>query len=126
MPVKRLVSYVDAHHGSKTEEVSLSVRLKAELDDGALVLLLDDRGWSSSGTWAEVSRAEIEETARVVAGPDEPRDGETWHEAEAAYLAYIREILVGQGTEVAVADLRSLTHDVVLSARLLNRIEGPR
>lgn len=121
MHVKRLVSHVDAHHG---EAVSLSVRFEAELDDGRRVLVLDDRGWSSSGTWSQVSSAEIEETARVVVGPDEPRDGETWQEAEAGHLAYIREILVGQGVEIGVAELRSLPHDVVLSTRLLDRIEA--
>lgn len=123
MPVKRLVSYVDTDQLRSVEQVSLSVRFEAELDDGTRLLVLDDRGWSSSGTWSQESSAEIEETARVVVGPDEPRDGETWQEAETSHLAYIREILVEQGAEIDVADLRSLPHDVVLSTRVLNRIE---
>ncbi|WP_129785267.1 hypothetical protein [Promicromonospora panici] len=124
VPIKRLVSYVDAHDEGDTEDVSLAVRFEAELDDGELFPVLDDRGWSSSGTWSQVSSTEIEETARVVVGPDEPRDDETWQEAEASYWAYVRELLVEQGIEIDVANLRLLPHDVILTRRLLDRIEA--
>jgi hypothetical protein len=123
LSVKRLVSYVDADNGTNTDEVSLSVRFKAELYDGRLLLLLDDRGWSSSGTWSQVSRAEMEETTRVVVGPDEPHDDETWEDAETGYWDYVREILAEQGVEVDSADLRSLPHDVIPGARLLGLME---
>lgn len=125
MPIKRLVSHVDADDADdarNVDQVSLSVRFEAELDDGKVVLLLDDRGWSSSGTWSEVSSAEIEETTRVVVGPDEPHDDGTWQEAEASYWDYIREILAEQGVETDSAGLRSLPHDVVPGARLLGRM----
>jgi hypothetical protein len=123
VPIKRLVSYVDADDAIGTDQVSLSVRFEAELDDGRLVLLLDDRGWSSSGTWSQVSSAEIEETTRVVVGPDEPHDDGTWEEAETSYWDYIREILAEQGVEIDSAGLRSLPHDVIPSARLLGLME---
>jgi hypothetical protein len=123
LSVKRLISYVDANDEINTDDVSLSVRFEAELDDGKHVLLLDDRGWSSSGTWSQVSRAEIEETTRVVVGPDEPHDDETWEDAETGYWDYIREILAEQGVEVDSADLRSLPHDVIPGARLLGLME---
>ena len=48
----------------------MSARHEAELVDGRRVLLLDDRGWSSSGNvsdiWALTSVEDIEKTARMV------------------------------------------------------------
>ncbi|WP_221935283.1 hypothetical protein [Janibacter cremeus] len=45
----------------------------AVLADGHRVTLLDDRGWSCGGDdiWRRTSVEEIQETARVVVGPDE-------------------------------------------------------
>jgi hypothetical protein len=119
-----LVSYVDAADERRTQGVSLAVRFGAELDDGEFVLLLDDRGWTSSGTWTQVSVAEVDETTRVVVGPDEPRDGETWEEAETSHWEGLREILAEQGIAIGLADLRSLPHDVVPSTQLLDRVAG--
>jgi len=123
LPIKRLVSYVDARNEINPEKVSLSVRCEAELDEGEFVVLLDDRGWSSSGTWSQVSLADIEETTRVVVGPDEPRDDETTEEADSSYWDYIREVLAEQGVEIDIASLRSLPHDVLPSTRLLEQME---
>ncbi len=100
------------------------MRFGAELDDGEFVVLLDDRGWTSSGTWTQVSVAEVDETTRVVVGPDEPRDGGTWEEAETSHWDGLREILAEQGVEIGLVGLRSLPHDVVPGTRLLNRIAG--
>jgi hypothetical protein len=122
--VKRFVSYVDAADQDRAQGVSAAVRFGAELDDGEFVVLLDDRGWASSGAWSQVSLAEVDETTRVVVGPDEPRDHETWEEAEAGHWGHLREILAEQGVDIGVADLRSVPHDVVPSTRLLERIAG--
>lgn len=122
--VKRLVSHVDVRDERDDPSVSMAVRLDAELDNREVVTLLDDRGWTSSGTWSGVTLAEIDETARVVVGPDEPRDDETGEEAEAGHWECLCETLAVQGVGIDVASLRSLPHDVVLSARLLDRIEA--
>ena len=52
--------------------LSVSALHQAVLDDGRRVVLLDDRGGTSSKGAAAAPVADIEETARVVVGPDEP------------------------------------------------------
>lgn len=48
--VTRLVTYTDLHVGATTaRRLSVSARLEAVLADGRSVVLLDDRGWSTSG-----------------------------------------------------------------------------
>ncbi|WP_131732980.1 hypothetical protein [Actinomadura formosensis] len=58
-------------------QVAVTVRHEAVLADGRRFLLLDDRGWGSSQLWSEASAREIEETTRVVVGPDTPPQGYT-------------------------------------------------
>ena len=86
-----MVTFVDLREGGgDARQLSVSARHEAELPDGRRVLLLDDRGWTSSrhtafqaggaestreqqlDTWATTSVEEIEQTARMVVGPDEP------------------------------------------------------
>jgi hypothetical protein len=70
-----------------TRQISISARHEAELVDGGRLLLLDDRGWTSSPSISAISKGpgdswqrdvaervvlsveEIERTARLVAGP---------------------------------------------------------
>jgi len=109
------------------------------------VLLLDDRGWSSSprtvwvgevpdgDSWREdlpdawaVTVEDIEETTRVVVGPDEPFDGRSQADMEADHWAYLTGILRQQGVVADALELKRLPHDVVLSERLLARVgRGP-
>jgi hypothetical protein len=71
--VKRLVTYVDiADDPSSAREISVALRHKLELTDGRQVLLLDDRGWGSTGEWTDRSAEDIGETSRMVVGPDAP------------------------------------------------------
>jgi hypothetical protein len=98
--------------------------------DGRRVLLLDDRGWTSGplvpyggGPVGDaptgVSVEEIETNARAVVGPDEPMEGSSQEEAEAAHWAYLTAILRQDGVIVDPLDLKRLPHDVVLGERLL-------
>lgn len=121
-PIIRLVSFADSDNATTGETVEVSVRHEAELDNGKLVLLLDDRGWCSSGCWSEVRQQEIEETVRVVVGPDEPYGEESVEEAITGHWAFIQEILTQQGIEVRVSELREMVHDVVLSNGLQDRL----
>jgi hypothetical protein len=129
----------DAAH---PQQMSVSVRLEAELVSGRRVLLLDDRGWSTSVStyrsvedssddmgpavmpdiWAMTTVADIVDTARIVVGPDEPSDGSTHEDVAASHWAYLAEELRQQGIVVEALELSRLPHDVVLSDALLARL----
>jgi hypothetical protein len=142
-PVTRLVTFVDlAEEVGDTRQMAVSARHEAELLDGRRVLLLDDRGWTSSALiafpagdasdrdrreqqpdiWAMTSVEDVEEDARMVVGPDEPPDGFSQEDAEQAHWAYLSDVLRQHGIVVDAVDLRRLPHEVVLSDRLLRRL----
>lgn len=139
----RLVTLIDLRDDVADARVmSVSARHEAVLVDGRRLLLLDDRGWSSSlhvfrvdevpdgdslredapDSWAGTSIEDIEETARVVVGPDEPFEGHSQADMEASHWDYLADILRQQGVIVNAGELRQLPHDVVLSQRLLARV----
>jgi hypothetical protein len=142
--VTRLVTFVDLAEGvGDTRQMAFSARHEAVLLDGRRVLLLDDRGWSFSSLitfqvgdasdrdsrpeqepdiWATTSVEDIEETARMVVGPDEPFDGSSQEDAEQGHWAYLSDVLGQHGVLVGALDLRRLPHDVVLGERLLARV----
>jgi hypothetical protein len=140
--VTRLVTLVDVRDEvADARQMSVSARHEAELADGRRVVLLDDRGWTSSAlraswgevpdgdsrrdqldTWAVTSVEDVEETARVVVGPDEPAEGCSQEDAEADHWAYLAGVLRQQGVVVDALELKRLPHDVVLSERLRARI----
>jgi hypothetical protein len=139
------VTFVDLREGvGDAGQMSVSARHEAVLLDGRRVLLLDDRGWTEAALtafhggdvparhrgrkepqpdiWATTSIEEIEETARVVVGPDEPFEGSSPEDAEQGHWAYLSDVLRQHGVVVDALDLRRLPHDVVLSERLLARV----
>lgn len=121
--VTRLVTFADVDSDvAGTGRVSVSARHEAELADGNRVLLLNDRGWGSSAVWAATSVEDIQETTRMVVGPDEPFDGRSHEDMAADHWTTLQQILHRQGVVIDVADLRRLPHDIVLSRRLLVRV----
>ncbi|MGW1770306.1 hypothetical protein [Streptomyces sp. NPDC002104] len=120
--VSRLVTYTDLDAGNtNARQLAVSARLEAVLADGRSVVLLDDRGWSSSGPSglpARTSTEDIQETARTVVGPDEPFDGMTQEEMAAGHWGYLSGVLGQHGVDVPAHELERLPHDVVLSERL--------
>lgn len=131
--VEGLVTVVD-----EDPEVSdgdgFTALLYAVLADGSRVLVLDDRGWAQTrivsarppdvaeACDSTLDRQDIEDTAKMVVGPDEPPD-DSDHESEAAaYWEYLAGILVRQGVATRPADLRLLPHDVELSEPLAARV----
>lgn len=148
-PVSRLLTFVDIvdedDDGPDGRRVSMSARHEAVLADGLRVVLLDDRGWSEEvrvvggsepsrrerrvvetlGIWAYETAEEIERTARVVVGPDEPFEGRMQAEMEASHWDSLARVLQQQGIEVQAADLRALPHDVELSDSVLARVGVP-
>jgi hypothetical protein len=137
--VTHLVTLVDVDdENSDARQMSVSARHEAALADGRRVLLLDDRGWAESelrasgmgevsrrdqpDIWAMTSVEHIEETARVVVGPDEPPDGYSQEEMEAGHWDYLAGVLREQGVGMDALELKRLPHEVVLSERLLARI----
>jgi hypothetical protein len=127
-PVTRLVTFVDLDLDSDRlhpGQMSVSARLDALLADGRRVTLLDDRGWGGSGppdVWATTSMEEVVFTARTVVGPDEPPPGRTHEEEAALHWAALAGTLRRAGVAVEGFALSQLPHDVVLSDRLLARL----
>jgi hypothetical protein len=102
--------------------LAVRARLEAVLRDGRRLLLLDDRGWAVSGAWVALTPREVEETTRIVVGPDEPAAGSTWEQAQADHWAHLAGVLREQRVSVDAAELRRLPHDVVLTPRLRARL----
>jgi hypothetical protein len=132
--VARLVTLVDLRDDGLEGQMSFSARQEAVLVDDRRVLLLDDRGWTSSlvraiaepdspqdvpDFWDVTSAEEIEETSRWVVGPDEPFDGRSQEVMERDHWAYLAGILRQQGVAADADELKGLPHDVVLSERVL-------
>ncbi|TDC98051.1 hypothetical protein E1181_31045 [Saccharopolyspora terrae] len=118
----RLVTWVDADDRAAGRNVSASAQHELELADGRRVLLLDDRGWSSSGGWTSTSVEAVRETARAVVGPDEPADGQSRAEAEAEHWAHLAAAALRQGVSVSPAELAQFPHEVNIGDRLLQRL----
>jgi hypothetical protein len=126
--VIRIVTLADVGEHPDARSISVSARLEAVLDDGRRLLLLDDRGWTSSlrgagadevDVWAGTSEDEIAETTRVVVGPDEPFGGRSQADMETGHWNALADKLRAQGVTVDASELMELPHDVVLSDRLL-------
>lgn len=122
----RLLTFVEADDiVADPRQMSLSVRHEAVLMNGGRVLLLADRGWSTSGppdVWAVTSVEEIAGTARMVVGPDEPFGGRSQQDMETDHWASLAAVLRRQGVDADPLELPQLPHDVVLSEQLLTRI----
>jgi hypothetical protein len=131
--VARLVTLVDLRENDLGGQMSFSARHEALLEDGRHLLLLDDRGWTSSllrttadsaardvpDFWAVTSQEGLEQTARSVVGPDEPFGGRSQEDMERDHWAYLAGILRRQGVAADADELKSLPHDIVLSERVL-------
>ncbi|WP_147256127.1 hypothetical protein [Pseudonocardia hierapolitana] len=122
--VERLLTTAYVDDRAPDEHVSVRARHEAVLTDGRRLLLLDDRGWGSTQRWSAASAEDVEETARVVVGPDEPPEGRTWEQEQTGHWAHLARILEEHGVAVDARDLRRLPHDVVLTERLLALLGG--
>ncbi|TDC79997.1 hypothetical protein E1283_01535 [Streptomyces hainanensis] len=128
--MNRLVTHAEldeAHTAAR--QLSVSARLEAVLADGRALVLLADRGWSSSLIGAAdlrdgTSVEDIVDTARTVVGPDEPIDGQSQEQAAAAHWSALADILARQGVDADPRELARLPHDVVLGARLRDWLTG--
>ncbi len=124
--VTRLVTFVDVDDDvADDRQLSISARHVAVLASGRRVLLLDDRGWSESGPpniLARTSVEDIEDTARMVVGHDEPFGDRTYEDMAADHWDQLTEVLREQGVVVDALELQRRPHDVVLSERLLARV----
>jgi hypothetical protein len=116
--VLRLVTFVDIDDRD-ARGLSVSALHQAVLDDGRRVVLLDDRGWTSSRGAAVAPVEEIKRTARVVVGPDEPFGDRSQADTDAIHWEALGRTLRGHGVPADAAKLRGLAHDVELSDRLL-------
>jgi|SRR5947209_14555526 len=115
--IRRLLTFADLD-GRDPRACSISARLVAELAEGRHIVLLDDRGWTSSGGVASLSAEDVERTARVVVGPDEPWGGRTRAEIESGYWATLEQEVQAAGVGAASSDMAALANDVEISDRL--------
>jgi hypothetical protein len=130
--VRRLVTVAELRESPDPREISVFARHEAVLDDGRRVILLDDRGWTSAlrgagvdqeaDAWQFASEREIEETARVVVGPDEPFGDRTQADMERDHWRRLAEMLAADGVDVDADELRRLPHDVAFGDRLRARL----
>ena len=121
--VERLVTVADIEDEvADDRHVSVKARHEAVLTDGRRVVLLDDRGWGSTQLWTAISAEEVQETTRMVVGPDEPPEDRTWQDMQADHWSHLARILRRHGVAADAHRLGRLRHDVVLSERLLVRI----
>src|SRR5262245_57835669 len=134
--VARLLTSADVHDvrddPGDPHRVSVSVLHEALLVDGRRIPLLDQRGWSSlrhgptdedlGDAWAVSSLEDLEETARMVVGPEEPFGDHTREDMETLHWAALADVLRRQGVDVQPHELRELPHEVVLSERLRARV----
>jgi hypothetical protein len=130
--VERLVTVVEEDSHPADGE-AFTALLFAVLSDGSRVLLLGDRGWAQTTLRApgppdavepaapELYRQDIEETARMVVGPDEPLPGMDAETEAAAHWRYLAGSLTRHGVDVPADELRALPHDVELSEALAAR-----
>lgn len=105
-------------------QIAVSARLDLVLSDGEQIMILDDRGWGTSGSWESTPHEELRETALSVVGPDEPWGIETNEQAVNGYWVYLSEILKNRGISINAEELQRLPNVVVLSPRLLARTGG--
>jgi hypothetical protein len=126
--VTRLLTYIDIDDRDP-RGLSVSARHQAVLSDGSRVVLLDDRGWTSSRGVPASPEEDIERTARVVVGPDEPFGDHSQADMEVMHWEPLVRTLGEHGIAADATRLRELPHDVECSDRLLARIDtghGPR
>lgn len=105
--------------------MSLSALHLAILQDGHRLILLDDRGWSESGPpdiWARTSIDDLEGTARMVVGPDEPFGSRSQEDMETDHWADLAGTLRQEGVLIDAEELSRLPHDVELTERLRTRL----
>jgi hypothetical protein len=130
----RLLAVADARDTVSAARISVSVRLAAVLDDGRTVTLLEGRGWTAelrgpgaadvADVWETTSARDIEQTARVVVGPDEPFGGLTQADMERDHWEALAANLRGQGVDTQGAELGRLAVEVVMTERLRALIGG--
>jgi hypothetical protein len=119
--VELLVTVVD-FDDRDTRGRSVCARHEAVLSDGRRFVLLDDRGWGSSAPIDERTTQEVEDTAKMVVGPDGPGLGQTLEQAAAAHWVLLERKLQDAGVKVEEGELRALPHDVEMSDRLRSRL----
>jgi hypothetical protein len=119
--VERLVTVVDLDERNQSGR-SAWAHLYVVLGTGERRVLLDDRGWSGSAEIAQEGLRQIEDTARMVVGPDGPGPGETDEQMEAWYWEWMEHNLRDAGIRAEADELKALPHDVEIGERLHHRL----
>lgn len=124
-PATRLLTLVDFDGRVTLGVFSVSARHELESITGGRILLLGDRGWSSSGLGnirEYLTFQEIEDIARVVVGPDEPFDDYSHEDMEIDHWNELQRTASRHWVSVSASEPKRLPHDVELSPRLRDRL----
>lgn len=127
---ERLVTSCDVapDHGDSLpdgRQMSLTALHHLELTSGRRVVLLDDRGWTASGPpdiWSHTSLEDIDETTRMVVGPDEPPPGRSYEQMDADHWADLAATTASAGVHVQASTLAALPHHVEISQAVRERV----
>lgn len=120
--VERLVTVVELDERDQSGH-SAWAHLYAVMSNGERLVLLDDRGWSSgSASIADLGDRHIEDTARMVVGPDGPGPGETDEQMEAGYWKWMERKALDAGFGAEAAKLKTLPHDVEIGQHLRHQL----
>lgn len=119
--VERLITVVELDERDPSGH-SAWAHLYVELSTGERRALAADRGWSSSAEIAEHGLTIIENTARMVVGPDGPGPGETDEQMASQYWEWMERKLGDAGIRGEAATLKALPHDVEIGERLSHRL----
>ncbi len=96
--------------------VSFVVHEFADLADGRRITLHEERGFTGSTMWRDLTLDDLERDVRTTVLPD---DDDTQDEHPWEWLA---ELLHVRGVEATAEELRPLPYDVVFSERLRARL----
>jgi hypothetical protein len=119
--VERLLTIVDLAEHDQTGR-SAWAHLYVVLSTGERRMLFDDRGWNGSAEIAQEGLLQIEDTARMVVGPDGPGPGEIDEQMEARYWEWIGHKLRDAGINAEAGELRALAHEVEIGERLRHQL----
>lgn len=126
---RRLVTSIEVDEAGLAQatgdNISISALHELELRSGERVILLADRGWTTSGpsrSWSSATLERLMDTARMVVGPDEPPPGRSSAEEAALHWAQLSVVARAQEMHVTPDELASLPHDVHVGPGIQARI----
>jgi hypothetical protein len=99
--------------------LSFSVAEFVELSDGRRIILHNERGFSGTMHWADLTRAELESAVRTSVLPDDDDEAAV----EEHPWEWLAQLAAARGVDVSADDLRKVPHVIEFSDRVVERLE---